>query len=158
MAWHGMANSMSTSTLRLHTLLLPPQTIHTLLRSILRRPVWLLFIRMSRLPRKIHIVCLLPRGPTVLMSMLASLLRLKSFTKLRPLASVLPLRVVTAGDGRYVEVVWNDWNTNLLWITPTLPSPSPSLVCYGNSHLFFYVCISSRLTQCSKLVDSMLWF
>ena len=73
---------------------------------------------MSKLLRKIHIVCLLPPGPIVLMSMLASLLHLKSCTKLRPLASVLPLRVVTAGDGRYVEV---DRDTNLFWITPTLP-------------------------------------
>lgn len=59
-------------------------------------------------------------------------------TKLRPLASVLPLRVVTAGDGRYVEVVWNDWNTNLLWITPTLPLPPLwSATAIRTSYLMF---------------------
>ena len=63
------------------------------------------------------------------MSMLPSLHRLKSFTKLRLLASVLPLRVDTAGDGRYVGV---DWNINLLWITPT-PTLISLLVCYGQT-------------------------
>lgn len=92
---------------RLHTLL-PPQTIHTLPlpRNTLRPPVWLLFILMSSLRRRIHIACLLP-VPIVLMSTASSLRpRLKSSTKLRLLASAQLLPVVTAGDGRYVGIDW----------------------------------------------------
>lgn len=93
---------------RLHTLL-PPQTINILPllpRNTLRPPVWLLFILMSSLRRRIHIACLLP-VPIVLMSTVSSLRpRLKSSTKLRLLVSAQLLPVVTAGDGRYVGIDW----------------------------------------------------